>query len=174
MLNVSMLTAQAAMRVYMFHCRQFCAPVMSPFFRPHESYNDIILDDVCPPFHPPRYPTDGESDSNTWLTSTVSVEFDPSESSYPTYFVGSYRSEPSQPSVICLSSDSASSASPTPPLVCGHGFIRTRAVPRGYERARGGGHGDDAPSGFGNGYLLLDGWLGCAYGADHKDSPFYW
>ena len=55
-LNASMLTARAAMRVYMFHNCQFCAPVLSLFFRPHEPYDDINLDDVCPPFHPPMYP----------------------------------------------------------------------------------------------------------------------
>ena len=31
-LNASVLTAQAAMRVYMFHSLQFHASVMSPFF----------------------------------------------------------------------------------------------------------------------------------------------
>ena len=144
-LNASMLTAQAVLRVYMFHSLQFCAPVMSPFFCSHEPYDDITLDDVCPPFHCPRYPTDGESDSDTRLTLTVSVESDPSESSYSTYFVGSYRSEPSQPLVIHLSSDSSNSfASPPPPLVRGHGFIRAHAVPRERGHARGGGRGDDA------------------------------
>ena len=45
-LNASMLTAQAAMRVYMFHSYQFRAPVMNLFFHPHEPYNDITLNDV--------------------------------------------------------------------------------------------------------------------------------
>ena len=99
-LNAFVLTAQAVMRAYMFHSRQFRAPRMSSFFRPHEPFEDITLDDVRPPFHPPRYPTNGDSDSDTQLTSTASVESDPSESSYLTYSMGSYRSEPSQPSAI--------------------------------------------------------------------------
>ena len=53
-LNASMLTAQAAMRVYIFHSHQFHALVMSPFFNPHEAYDDITLDEVCSPFHLPR------------------------------------------------------------------------------------------------------------------------
>ena len=67
--------------------------MMSPFFCPHELFEDITMDDVYPPFHPLRYPTDGDSDSDTRLMSTVSIETDPSELSYPTYSVGSYRSE---------------------------------------------------------------------------------
>ena len=94
------------------------------------------MDDVHPPFHPLRYSTDGDSDSDTQLTSTVSIEMDPLESSYPTYSVGSYRSEPSQPSVICLSFDSStSSASLASPPVRSHGFIPTRAMPCGRGRA---------------------------------------
>ena len=68
-------------------------------------------------------------------------------------------SEPSYPSVIHLTSDSSSSsAAPhhAPPPVHGRGFIRTRAVPRGCGRARGGGRGDVALGGFGNSYLSLD------------------
>ena len=124
MLNAFVLTAQAAMKVYMFHSCQFHAPVMSPFFSPHDLYEDITLDDMHPPFHLSRYPTDKESDSDTQLTPIYSVESDPSESSHPTYYVGSYRSEPSHPSVIRLSSDSfASSAGLAPPPVPGHGFF---------------------------------------------------
>ena len=52
------------------------------FFRLHEPYEDITLDDVRPPFHPPMYPTDEESDSNTRLTPTYSKEFNPWEPSY--------------------------------------------------------------------------------------------
>ena len=145
------------MWVYMFHSRQFRAPVMSLFFCPHEPFEDITMDDVRPPFHPPRYPTDGDSDSDTRLTPTASIEMDPSESSYPTYSVGSYRSEPYQPSVIRLSSDSsASSASPAPTSICNHGFICTRAVPRRCGRAQRGGCGNVTPGGFRNGFLPLD------------------
>ena len=39
-LNASMMTARAAMKVYIFHSRQFRAPVMSPFFHPHEPFDD--------------------------------------------------------------------------------------------------------------------------------------
>ena len=63
-LNASVMVAQAAMRVYIFHSREFRALVISPFFRPHEPFKDITLDDVCPPLHPLRYLTDGESDSD--------------------------------------------------------------------------------------------------------------
>ena len=149
------------MRVYMFHSCQFHAPMMSPFFRSHEPFEDIIMDDVCPPFHALRQPTDGKSDFDTRLTPTVSIESDSSESSYPTYSVGSYRSKPSQPSMIWLSLDSStSSAGPVPPLVCGHVFICTRAVPRRRGHAWGGGRGGDATGGFGNRYLPLDVLLG--------------
>ena len=67
-LNASMLIARAAKRIYMFHSRQFHALVMSPFFPLHEPYDDITLDDVCPPFHPSMYPTDEETDLDTCLT----------------------------------------------------------------------------------------------------------
>ena len=134
----------------MFHSCQFHAPVMSPFFRPHEPFN-VTLDDIRPRFHLPRYPTDGESDSDICLTLMYSMESDPSESSYPTYSVELDPSESSYTLVIRLSSDSSSSpsANPTPPLVRGHGFIGTYTIPRGC--------GDDAPSGFRNGYLPFDG-----------------
>ena len=157
-LNASLLTARAIMRVYMFHSHQFHAPVMSSFFCPHKPFEDITLDDVHPPFHPPRYPTGGDSNSNTRLTLTISVESNPLESYYPIYYVGSYCSEPSQPSVIQLSLDSsASSASPIPPPVHNHGFIYTCAVPHEHRRARGGGYGDDASGGLRNRYLPIDG-----------------
>ena len=95
----------------------------------------------------PRYPTDDESNSDTRLTLTASVESNLSESSYLSYRVETDLFEPSFPS-----------AAPrrTLPPVHGRGFIRTRAVPRGRGRARGGGCGDAAPGGFGNGYLPLD------------------
>ena len=111
-LNGSVMTARAAMKVYIFRNYQFCVSIMSLFFRLHEPYDDIALDDVHPPFHPLMYPTDKETDSDTGLTSTYSVESDPSEPSYP--------------SMICLSLDSSSSTtSQAPPSVCGHGFIHT-------------------------------------------------
>ena len=158
-LNASVLTAQAAMRVYMFHSCQFRAPVMSRFFHLHEPFEDITMDDVRPPFHPLRYRTDGDFDSDTRLTPTVSVDSDPSELSYLSYHVETDLSEPSFPSMIRLSSDSSSSsAAPryTPPPVCGREFIRTRAIPRGRGRARGGGRGDATPGGFGNDFLPPD------------------
>ena len=96
MLNASLMTIQAAMKVYMFHGGQFCEPVMSLFFRPYKLYEDITLDDVHPPFHPSMYPTNEESNSNTCLTPTYSMESDPSEPSYP--------------SVIRFTSDSSSFA----------------------------------------------------------------
>ena len=117
------------------------------------------MDDIRPYFVLPRYPTDDESDSDTHLTLTASVESGPSEPSYPSYHVETDPSEPSFLSMIRLSSDSASSsATPycTPPPVRGLRFIHTRAVPRGCGRARGRGHGDVAPSGFENGLLPPD------------------
>ena len=61
MLNAFVMVARATMRVYMFCSYQFHAPFMSPFFRPHEPFNDVSLDDIRPPFHPLRYPLDGKS-----------------------------------------------------------------------------------------------------------------
>ena len=158
MLIASMLTTYVVMMFYMLHSCQFRALVMSPLFHPYELFKDITLDDVHPPCHPLRYSTNREFDSNTWLTLTISMESYPSESSYPTYFVGSYHSEPSQPSVIFLFSDSsASSVGIALPSVHGRGFIRTCTVPRGRGREREGGCGYDAPGGFRNRYILLDG-----------------
>ena len=86
------------------------------------------------------------------------MESDPLESSYPTYSVESDPLEPSYTSVIRLTSDSsASSVSPAPPSVRGCGFIRTHAVLYGRGCAHGGGWEDDAPGGFGIGYLPFDG-----------------
>ena len=157
----------------MFHSHQFCAPVMSMFFRPHEPYDDITLDDIYSPFHPPRYPTDGESNSDSRLTLTYSVEFDPSESTYLTYSVGSYHSKPSQSSLIHLSSDSsASSASPASLSVRGCGFIHTRAMPAGI----GVPEEEDVRmmhpvvSGMDALHSMVDWDSTC--GADHEDSPF--
>ena len=107
------------------------------------------MDDIPPYFQPPRYPIDGKSNSDTCLTPTVSLDSDPSEPSYQSYDVESDPSEPSHPLVIRLASDSSSSyATPhhTPPPVRGRG------------RAQEGGHGDDTPNGFGNGYLSFDWW----------------
>ena len=117
------------------------------------------MDDIRPYFQPPRYPTDGDSNSDTCLTPIVSLDFNPSEPSYLSYHVETDPSKPSYPSMIRLTSDSSSSsAAPrhTPPPVCSLGFIRTRVVPRRRDRAQGGGRGDVAPDGFGNGFLLLD------------------
>ena len=84
---------------------------MSLFFRPHELYDDVTLNDVSPPFHLPMYPTDGESDFDTRLV--------------PTYSVKSDSLEPLYPYVIRLTSDSSSSSVG---LVLTSG--RTQAMPR--------------------------------------------
>ena len=49
-LNASVMSASAAMRVYIFHDRPFQVPVMSPFFLLHQPYNEVTLDDICPYF----------------------------------------------------------------------------------------------------------------------------
>ena len=128
----------------MFHSRQFCALVMSPFFHRHEPFGDITLDDIRPPFRLPRYPIDEESD--------------PSELTYPTYSVEPDPLEPSYLSVIRLSSYSSTSfaASQAPPPVRGRGFICTCTVAHSCGCAWGGGCGDNAPGGFGNEYLPFD------------------
>ena len=72
------------------------------------------MDDIHPYFPPPRYPTNDETDSDTRLTPTASVDLDPSEPSYLSYHVEMDPSEPSFPSVIRLSSNSASSSSVAP------------------------------------------------------------
>ena len=109
-LNATLMVTREAMRVYMFHSREFRAQVISPFFRPHKPFDDINLDDIRSYFPPLRYLTDGESDSDTQLTSMVSLDSDPSEPSYPSYHVKSDTSEPSYPSVIRLTSNSSSSS----------------------------------------------------------------
>ena len=86
-LNASLISASAAMKVYIFQDHSFQTPVMSPFFRPHQPFGEVTLDDIRPYFVPPRYPTVDESYSNTRLTPTASVESDPSELSYPIYCV---------------------------------------------------------------------------------------
>ena len=154
------MVARVAMRVYMFHSRKFHAPVMSSFFHPHQPLNDITLDDLRLYIPPPRYLTDGESNFNTRLTPTISLDSNPSEPSYPSYHVESDPSEPSYPLVIHLTSNSSSSSAiphHVPPLVRGRGFIRTRTIPHGRGHSRGRGCGDDASGGFGNGYLPFDG-----------------
>ena len=72
-LNALVMSTSAAMRVYIFHDRPFQTPVMSPFFRPHQPFGEVTMDDICPYFAPPRYPTNDESDSDTRLTPTASV-----------------------------------------------------------------------------------------------------
>ena len=107
---------------------------MSSFFRPHQPYDEVTLHDIRPYFQQLRYPIDRKSDSNTCLTPTVSLDFDPLESSHLSYHVESDLSEPSHPSVIRLTSDSSSSsAAPhhAPTLVYGRGFFLTHAMPRG-------------------------------------------
>ena len=143
----------------MFHSLKFRAPVMSPFFRPHQSFDDITLDDIHPYFQPLRYPTNGESDLDTRLTLTVSLDSNPLEPSYPSYHMETDPSEPSYPSMIRLTPNSSSSFAASRlvlPPVRGCGFICISTMPRGHGRARGGGHGDVTPGGFGNGYLLPD------------------
>ena len=108
-LNTSVMSGNAVMRVYIFHDRLFQTPVMSSFFQPHQPFGEVTMDDIHPYFAPPRYPTDDESDSDTRLTPTASVESNPSKPSYSSYRVGTDPFEPSFPSVIRLSSDSASS-----------------------------------------------------------------
>ena len=133
-LNASVMVARAAMRVCMFYSRKFRASVMSSFFRPHQSFDNITLDDIHPYFSPPRYLTDGGSDLDTHLIPTVFLDSDPSEPSYPSYNMETDPSEPSYPSVIRLTSDSSSSSTAShhvPPPVRGFGFIRTRVVPCG-------------------------------------------
>ena len=117
------------------------------------------MDDIRPYFQPPRYPTDGDSNSDTRLTSTVSLDSDPSKPSYLSYHVETDLSEPSYPSMIRLTSDSSSSSAASrhvPPSVRGRGFIHTHVVPRGRGHAQGGEGGDVAPGGFWNGYLPPD------------------
>ena len=94
----------------MFHGREFCAPVMSSFFRPHQSFDNITLDDIRPYFLPPRYLINGEFDLDTRLMLTVSLDSNPSEPSYLSYHVESDPFEPSCPSVVRLTSDSSSSS----------------------------------------------------------------
>ena len=157
--NASVMVVRAAMRVYMFHSREFRAPVISPFFHPHQPFDNITLDDIRLYFPPPRYPTDGELDSDTRLTPTVSLDSNPSEPSYPSCHMETDPSEPSYPSVIHLTSDSSSSSAASrhvPPPICGRGFICTCVVPRGCGHARGGGCGDVTLEGFGNCFLLPD------------------
>ena len=116
----------------MFHSREFRAPVMSPFFRPHQPFDDITLDDIRPYFPPLRYPTDGESNLNNHLMPTVSLDSDPSEPSYSSYHVETDPAEPYHPSVIRLTSNSFSSSVAschTPPPVRDRGFIRARVEP---------------------------------------------
>ena len=80
---------------------------------------------------------------------------------WPAYpFLSLTHPSPPTLSVIHLTSDSSSFfAAPyhAPPQFHGRGFIRTCVVPRGRGPTRGGERGDDAPGGFGNGYLQFNG-----------------
>ena len=144
-LNESMMAARAIIKVYMFHGYQFYSLVMSPFFHPHEPYDDITVHNVWSLFHPSMHPIDRESNSNTRLTPTYSVEFDLLEVTFP--------------SVIWSTSNSSSSAaSQAPHPRHGRGFIYTCMIPRGCGWARGGGHGDDTSRGFENGFVPFWGW----------------
>ena len=145
MLNVFVLTARLAMKVYMFHDRQFCLSVTSPFFCPHDLYEDISMDAVQPPFYPLMYLADEESDSDTCLTPTYSIKSDPSKLTYP--------SKPTYPSVIHSTLDSSpSTESQVQGLRCGCSFIHTLAIPQGHRQAHRGGHGN-APKGFRNHFV---------------------
>ena len=129
------------------------------FFCPHQPYGEVTLDDIRPYFQPLRYPIDGEFDSDTSLTLTISLNSDPSEPSHPSYHVETDLSEPSYPSMIRLTFDLSSSSAASrhvPPSVRGHRFIYTGAMPRGRGHAQGRGHGDDTLGGFGNGFLPPD------------------
>ena len=97
-----MMFVSIVMRVYIFYDRPFQTPVMCPFFRPHQPFGEVTLDDIRPYFALLRYPTNNESDSDTHLTPTASVESDPSEPSYPSYRVETDPSKPSFSSVIRL------------------------------------------------------------------------
>ena len=104
-LNALVMSVSAAMRAYIFHNCLFQVLVMSPFFCPHQSYGEVTLDDIRPYFQPPRYPTDDETDSDTRLTPTISLDSDPSEPSYPSYHVETDPSEPSYSSMIRFTSN---------------------------------------------------------------------
>ena len=77
-----------------------------------------------PHFQPPRYPINGDFDSDTRLILAVSLDSNPSEPSYPSYHVETEPSEPSHPSVIRLTSNSSSSSAASrrvpPPFVAMH------------------------------------------------------
>ena len=46
------------------------------------------MNDICPNFQPLRYPTDNdETELDTRLTLTISLDSDPSELSYPSYYM---------------------------------------------------------------------------------------
>ena len=92
-----------------------------------------------PPFHPPIYPMNEETDSNTHLTPAYTIEFDPTKASYPL--------------MIQLTSNTSSSAeSRVPSPRHGWAFIRTRAIPGDWGHAQGRGH-DDASRGFWNDFV---------------------
>ena len=175
MLNASVMVMRAAMRVYMFHSHKFHAPVMSSFFSPQQLFDDITLDDIRTYFPSPRYLTDGESDSDTWLMPTISLDSDPSKLFYPSYHVESDPSEPSCPSMIRLIFDlSFSSVAPhhIPPPVRGRGFICTRAIPRiGVLNEENMAMTLQVVSGMVTSSSMVD--LDSACGAKHEDSPFW-
>ena len=149
---------------------------MSPFFHPHQPYDEVTLDDICSYFPSPRYPIDRESNFDTRLTPIVSLDSDPSEPSYSSYRVEPDPSEPSYPSVIRLTSDSSTSSAVPRHIsspICGHRFICTSVVPQGHRRAQGGGCSMMAPVALGmvTSHLMVD--LDSACRAEHEDSPFW-
>ena len=52
LLNATMLIARVVMRVYIFHDRHFSSSIISPFFCPHDPFDDITLAVVHPLFIP--------------------------------------------------------------------------------------------------------------------------
>ena len=56
---------------------------MSPFFSPHDPFDDITQSAMHSPFHPPMCPSDAQMDSNTHLMLMYTIESDPLAPSYP-------------------------------------------------------------------------------------------
>ena len=133
------------------------------------------MDDIHPCFQPSRYPSDGESDSDTRLTPTVSLDSDPSEPSYPSYHMASDPSEPSHPSVIHLTSYlSSSSTAPhhAPPLFVVVGSFVPAPCPMDVSVLEEEDVAMTLPvvSEMVTSRSTVD--LDSAYGVEHEDSPF--